>query len=339
MQREGKTTQQPDPNSRDVRFAGAGGTLAGTLQVPPEDAAPWAVAVFLHGSGPQDRNENSPQLPLAVFDTFAADLAAAGVASVRYDKRGVGESAGDLLRASIEDLTDDARAALRFARRVHETAGLPVFLIGHSEGCTIAMLLAAGEAPPPAGLVLLAPSVTPMEDVLRMQATGVQATIARLPASERQRLGIPEGFDQRQVTEQMIATIKATPADQPVVQMMNQTIPVRWFRSHFDLDLAAVATAVPCPVLALAGAKDAQVPPGDAEVIAELLRQAAMSRGETPDVSAVVVPDLAHVLRRSPGTGAPGEYAQLVTQPMDAEVRRLVTDWVIQHRPPEEPAE
>ncbi len=325
-------TQQTDPYSREVRFSGAGGILAGTLQVPPEDRSPWAVAVFLHGSGPQDRNENSPQLPLHIFDTLAADLAGLGVASLRYDKRGVGESTGDLLRASVDDLAADARAAVRFVRRVHETAGLPVFLTGHSEGCTLAMMLAAQD-PAPAGLVLLAPSATPMQDVLRMQASGVQAAIDRLPAAERQRLGIPDGFDQRQVTEQMIAAIQAAPADQPVLQMMNQTIPVRWFRSHFDLDLRAVSAAVPCPVLALAGAKDSQVPPGDAEAIAGGIRQAAAGRGDSLDVTAMVVPDLTHVLRRSAGTGAPGEYAQMVQQPMDPEVRRLVADWVTRHGP------
>ena len=325
-------TQQPDPNSREVRFAGAAGILAGTLQTPSEDHAPWAVAVFLHGSGPQDRNENSPQLPLGVFDAVAADLAALGVASLRYDKRGVGESTGDLLRASVQDLAADARAAARFVRRVHETAGLPLFLVGHSEGCTLAMMLAA-EAPTPAGLVLLAPSATPMQDVLRMQAAGVQAAIQRLPAAERQRLGIPEGFDQLQVTEQMIAAILAAPADQPVLQMMNQTVPVRWFRSHFDLDLPAVAAAVPCPVLALAGAKDAQVPPRDAQAIAEHIRKAALGRGEEPDVTAVVMPDLTHVLRRSAGMGAPGEYGQLVQQPMDPEVRHLISDWIARHQP------
>jgi pimeloyl-ACP methyl ester carboxylesterase len=324
--------EQQQRFGRDVRFAGGSGVL--TLELPAEGMTPWATAIFLHGSGPQDRNENSPALQLAVFDTLAADLAAAGIASLRYDKRGVGESPGDLLRCTVHDLAADARGAVRFVRRVHETAGLPVFLIGHSEGATIAMLLGA-DAPPPAGLVLLAPTITPMEDVLRLQAAGVQAAIASLGPAERQRLGIPDGFDQRRVTEQMIAAIKAAPPDQSSFTLMNQTVPSRWFRSHFDLDLPAMLEAVRCPVLSVGGGKDTQVPPRDAEAAADALRRAAQGRGETPDVAGVIVPDLTHVLRRSAGAGAAGEYAELCKQPVDQGLRALILEWLQRHRPAE----
>ena len=312
---------------RDVRFAAASNLITGTLEMPPGDVPARAAALFLHGSGPQDRNENSPALALHVFDTLAADLAGAGVASLRYDKRGVGESPGDLLRASVHDLAADARAAVRFLRRLHETSGLPIFLIGHDEGAIIALLL-AGDEPPPAGLVLLCPHVTPMEDVLRMQAAGLQAAIERLPAEERQRLGIPDGFDQRAVTEQMIRAIRGAPPDQPALAMGQQTVPVRWFRSHFDLDMDAVLAAVRAPALAVGAAKDAQVPPQDAAALAARLRD-----GAGADATAVLVPDLTHVLRRTAGGGMAGEYAQLCQGPEDAEVRRLVAEWIAARLP------
>jgi len=313
---------------REVRFAGAAGVLTGTLALPGDGAEPWAAALFLHGSGPQDRNGNSPGLPLAIFETLAGDLAAAGIASVRYDKRGVGESPGDLLRCTIGDLAADARAALRFIRRLHETAGLPVFLVGHSEGATIAMLLAA-EEPEPAGLVLLAPSVTPMEEVLRLQAAGV----ARLPPAERTRLGIPEGFDQRRNTEEMIAQIRSAPPDQAALTVGNQTVPILWFRSHFELDLGAIVAAVRSPVLAIGGQKDAQAPPGDAQALAAGLRAAAERRGQSPDATGVLLPDLTHILRRSAGGGSAGEYPELCPQPVDAGLRQLVVQWLGAHRP------
>ncbi len=318
--------------SRDIRFAGASNLLTGTLTVPAETQDPWAAAVFLHGSGPQDRNEDGPGLALHVFDTLAGDLAEAGIASVRYDKRGVGESPGDLLRATVEDLAADARTAVRFVRRLHETAGLPVYLVGHSEGATIALLLGAIE-PPPAGLVLLNPSITPMEDVLRLQAAGVQAAIARLPAPERQRLGIPDGFDQRQATEQMIQAVREAPPDQAAMPMGNQTIPVRWFRSHFDLDLGRLLEGIRVPLLAVGAAKDTQVPPHDAEALAARVRAAAAARGEAIDATAVLVPDLTHVLRRTPGMGAAAEYPQLCQQPVDPGLRQLIVRWLTDRRP------
>ena len=312
-----------------MRFAGASGVLTGTLQVPPEPVAPWAAAVFLHGSGPQDRDGNGPGLALHLFDTLAADLAGIGVASVRYDKRGVGESPGDLLACTVQDLAADGRAAMRFVRRLHETARLPVFLVGHSEGTTIGLLL-GGEPPIPAGLVLLAPALTPMEDVLRLQAAGVQAAVARLAPAERQRLGIPEQFDQRRVTAQMISAIRALPPEQPTLTMGTQTVPARWFRSHFDLDLHALAASVRCPLLAIGGAKDTQLPPRDAEALAAVARE-----GGTADATGLVLADLTHVLRRSAGSGAAGEYAELVKAPLDAELRGLVTAWLVSRRPTE----
>lgn len=320
------TTAETRITGRDIRFAGAGGLLTGTLQLPPEGVDPWAAAVFLHGSGPQDRNENSPHAPLNVFNAIAADLALAGMASLRYDKRGVGESTGDALSASVQDFTADAREAVRFLRRTHETVDLPVFAIGHSEGTTIALLLAEAD-PRLAGLILLCPQVTPMEEVLRRQAASVQAAIERLPPDQRRAAGIPDGFDQRRATEEMIAAVRAAPPEQPAITFMNQQLPARWFRSHFDLDYGTLLRGVHCPVLSLGGAKDSQLPGTDAE------RAAAVIREHGGEATGMVVPDLTHVLRRTAGDGGVQEYGQLLQQPVDPELRALIMQWLQQHRP------
>ena len=314
---------------REVRFASGAQVLAGSLLLPPEGTAPWATAVFLHDSGPQDRNGDSPQAPLHLFAALAEDLASSGCASVRYDKRGCGQSSGDAAAASVEDLAEDGAAAVRFARRLHETARRPVFLVGHSEGTVLALMLAARD-PKLAGLVLLAPQLTPMREVLRLQAAALQRAIEAMPPQERLRVGVPHGYDQRQVTEQFIAAVEAAPAEAAVAQVMGQTVPVRWFRSHFALDIRALVPHVRCPLLAVGGAKDAQVPPQDAVALAELARSQAPGN---PDATAVVVPDLTHILRRSHGRGDLSEYPALAQSPVDEGVRQLVVEWVGGHRP------
>ncbi len=334
LRTEGIRTQEDAApiHGREVRFAGPAGVLGGSLQLPPPGVDPLAVVVCLHGSGPQDRDENSPGAPLQIFNAFAADCAAAGLASLRYDKRGVGESGGDLLAADVHDLAADGLAAVRFARRLHETHGLPVFLLGHSEGATLAMLVAAMD-PTLAGLVLLAPSLSPMETLLRQQAAAVQQAIAALPASQREEFGIPPGFDQRAATEELIAAVRAAPPEHPVIEFMGQPVPARWFQSHFALDLGALAGQVRCPVLVVGGSKDAQVPPRDAQALAARVRQAAEARGETPDVTAAFVPDLTHILRRTDGPGDPSGYAALAERPVDPDLRRLVQQWLAEHLP------
>ena len=86
-----------------------------------------------------------PRQTLDVANAFARALAGHGVASLRYDKRGVGESSGDYLRAGFDQETSDAAAALEALRRVTGIDGRRTTVIGHSVGATIAIRLAAGE--------------------------------------------------------------------------------------------------------------------------------------------------------------------------------------------------
>ena len=107
-----------------MEFAARDGTrLAGTLT---PGAAP--AALILSGSGPLDRDSNMKGQALNVGNALAEVLATRGLASLRYDKRGVGESGGEYLMTGFEQETDDARAALGVLdsdRRV---------VIGHSVG-------------------------------------------------------------------------------------------------------------------------------------------------------------------------------------------------------------
>lgn len=317
---------------REVRFASGPVILGGWLQLPPEGVDPWGTVIFLHGAGPQDRDGNAPGAVINLFPALAQDATEMGLAALRYDKRGVGSSSGETLSADVHDLATDLHAAVRFARRVHETAGRPVFLLGHGEGSTLALMEAATHPGDIAGLVLLAPAVRNMEEVLQMQSQAVQTAIDALRPDQRLQMGIPAGYSQLQATAQFIAAVRAAPADTPVLQIMDQTVPVRWFRSHFDLDIAALLPQVTCPVLAVAGAKDAQVPPADAARLTELVRAAGSD--EAPrEASAVLIPDLTHILRRSSGTGDGSEYAELAQQPLDAELRERIREWLGAHQP------
>ncbi|MGI9471595.1 MAG: alpha/beta hydrolase family protein, partial [Rubripirellula sp.] len=115
-------------------------TLAGTLTVPKEGERHAAV-VLISGSGPQDRDETLVgHKPFAVLADY---LSRRGVAVLRMDDRGVGESGGQFLNATTEDFTRDVEAGIDFLRTVNEIDAAKIGLMGHSEGGLVAPMVAA----------------------------------------------------------------------------------------------------------------------------------------------------------------------------------------------------
>jgi uncharacterized protein len=144
-----------DPTATSVQVESPAGPLHGTLLTP--EAGTQAVGVIIAGSGPTDRDGNSPLgVSAASYRLLAEGLAERGVATVRYDKRGAGESRGSLGNEAdlrFEHMVDDA---LAFAAEARASTGADcVWLIGHSEGTGVAQLAAARSPDGICGLVLL----------------------------------------------------------------------------------------------------------------------------------------------------------------------------------------
>ncbi len=153
-----------------VRLDSGQGELYGSLLLPIS-AKPLPVALIIAGSGPTDRNGNGPEARPDTLRKLAQGLARQGIASLRYDKRGVAASLAatpDERDLSVPRYVDDAQA---WARRLADDPRFSqVILIGHSEGALIASL-AARDAPV-SGLVSLAGSGRPLDLLLREQLQG-----------------------------------------------------------------------------------------------------------------------------------------------------------------------
>ena len=292
---------------RRLHFPGHGTSLGATLTLPP-GTGPFPGAVLLSGSGPLDRDSNVRRMRLDVSRQLADALAQAGVASVRYDKRGVGESPGDWRAAGLFDNVDDAEAAVAWLREQPEVQADKVVVIGHSEGALLATAL-AGRGAPVAGLVLLAGAARTGEEVLMWQARAIAPT---LPAPVRLLLGV----DVVRKVATNHAKLKATTTD--VARVGGARTNARWFREFLAYDPAADLERIAVPVLAVTGAKDLQVPPADLERIAALVP----GRVET-----LLVPDLTHSLRRQHGAPALQRYREEVRRPVDEDVVTKVTRW------------
>jgi uncharacterized protein len=293
------------PDERVEITARDGVRLVGTLVRPaPSEDSP--AALLLNGSGPLDRDSNMPGQVLDVAPALAVALAEHGIASLRFDKRGVGESGGEYLTTGFDLETSDAADALAELRHAHGR----VTVIGHSVGATIAIRLASDDDL--AGIVLLAAACRTGEDVMRQQSERI--------ASARRGLG--RLFAPLLVRWQARIRRKLSASDGDVARVAGANLPARWFREFMAYDPADDLSRVRCPVLAITGRNDIQVDPDDVARMCELV--SAPFEGHTPD-------DLTHLLREHPGLPSLGTYPEQLKKPVDAGLVEQVAAWTESH--------
>lgn len=232
---------------REVKVAAGDVELPGTLTLP--EAEVRASAVLVHGSGPNDRDETiGPNKP---FRDLAHGLAAAGIATLRYDKRTLAAPASlaDRPFTVHEEVVADARAALGTLATQPELAEAPRFLIGHSLGAMLAHRIADGQDGL-TGVVLLAAPARDLPDMILAQSRYIAALDGDTSVEETAKLA---------ELEALVAQVRALAArDADRTDALLGAPPAYW------LDLArhdpiADARRLALPTLLLQGEADYQV--------------------------------------------------------------------------------
>jgi uncharacterized protein len=285
--------------------------LVGTLTTPAGDG-PFPAVLLLPGSGPVDRNSDHKRMPLGITRELAQALDAAGLATFRYDKRGVGESTGSWRAVGLHDNIADARAALATLTAASDVDPRAVFAVGHSEGALLAGALAAGDTPL-AGVVLLSASATPGEELLRWQAAQIAPT---LPTPVRLLLRLLRTDLEKKVAANHVK-IKATTTD--VARVDGARINARWSREFMAYDPRADLTRITVPVLAITGAKDLQVDPADLDTIVATVQGPVQTH---------VIPDVSHILRGQAGPATLRSYGKDLREPVDTRLVSTLVDWL-----------
>ena len=298
---------------REVTFMNDGNLLAGTLQLP-QSAGPHPAAVLVSGSGPLDRDSNTRRLRIDAMRQVAARLAQAGIASLRYDKRGIGASAGDYHSAGFVDNVNDARAALAALKALPEVAADRVFVVGHSEGALIGAEL-AGSGAPIAGLAMLAGAAQPGEAVLRWQAAQVATS---LPKPVQWMLKLLRQ-DVLRAQSKRLKQIKESTQDTIRVQLAK--LNAKWFREFMAFDPSDALRRAKVPVLAITGSKDIQVDPDDVELVGRLVGG---------DFTGRVIENVTHLLRSEDGPPSLRTYKKQVRRPVDVRVLDTVANWILE---------
>ncbi len=243
---------------RDFAVGAGERALPGTLALP-KGAAParsWPAIVLVHGSGAQDRNETiGPNRP---FLDIARGLAAQGIAVLRYDKRSKARpqdyANGDITIDS--EITDDAVAAVEALRRVPGVDASRVFVLGHSQGATVAPRIAAratADSAPVAGLVLFAAPSRKLLDIVLEQQRRL-AVLDDGHTSDEEAAAIAK-------LQQQTAQLRSG-ADLPA-EALPLRLPAAYWRSTDAVDPVAEAKAAALPMLVLQGARDIQVVDAD----------------------------------------------------------------------------
>jgi len=306
----------------DVTFenGGAGITLAGTLTLPQKEGV-FPAVVLITGSGAQNRNEelmgHKPFLVIADF------LTRNGVAVLRFDDRGTASSQGNFKTATSNDFATDVKAAVDYLLTRKEINKKKIGLIGHSEGGIIAPMV-ANSSKNVAFIVLLAGTGIPGDQLLLLQqeligkASGMsdekyQATrkISRLifelvkksDSDERLRADLTN-----LVREELknFPDIPQNLSDDDFVKDQVDEVMNPWMLNFIKYNPAVALGKVKCPVLALNGEKDLQVPPKEN---LGAIRE-AMAKGGNKKLTAVELPGLNHLFQECK-TGSPSEYAEI----------------------------
>jgi pimeloyl-ACP methyl ester carboxylesterase len=311
----------------------AGVSLAGTL-TRPSGAGPFPCVLLITGSGPENRDEmvfgHRP------FLVIADHLTRHGIAVLRVDDRGVGGSTGSTENATSEDFAADVLAGLDFLRARPDIDSKHIGLIGHSEGGLIAPMV-AGRSEHVAFIVLLAGPGVPGEQILFAQG---QAILRAMGKSEQ------ELAQERRVQERLFAIAKQ-PLDSAAVAarvreafraehidsvaaaaQIRASIGVarsRWFRFFLTYDPRPALRKLRCPVLALNGGKDMQVPPR--QNLPEIER--SLKAGGNRDFETRELPGLNHLFQTCT-TGAPTEYASIEETFAPAALDAM-TEWIRAH--------
>jgi uncharacterized protein len=316
----------------------AGIKLGGTLTLPKSDK-PVPAALLISGSGKQTRDEEI--LGHKPFWVLADYLTRRGIAVLRVDDRGAGKSTGDFAAATSRDFAGDVKAGLAWLRTRKDIDSKRTGLIGHSEGGLIAPMVAA-EDPEVGWIVLMAGPGVPGGEILALQDSLISVKSGMTPEAlgpnlrlQREAVAIAASGADTSVAYKKLnllydSAIAGLPEAERAEAMKNSAsvkaqlhgLCSPWMRYFITLDPAVALRKVKCPVLALIGENDLQVPAGNNLPAIET----ALHEGGNTKATVLKLPGLNHLFQTA-STGLPQEYST-IDETLSPLFLKTVGDWI-----------
>lgn len=327
-------------HSEEINFENknAGITLAGTLTLPQKEGV-FPAVVLISGSGLQNRDEELlGHKPFLVLSDF---LTKNGIAVLRFDDRGTALSKGDFNTATTMDFSTDVAAGVQYLKTRKEINKSKIGLIGHSEGGIIAPMV-ANNSNDIAFIILLAGTGIPGDQLLLLQqefigkATGMSnedlqkahkvnkgalELVTKSTNTAQLKTDLTTYIKQALAADPNAAKIAGMEEDDYIKLQVNQ-IASPWMQYFIKYNPAIALEKVNCPVLALNGEKDLQVPPKEN---LEAIKN-ALAKGGNKEVTTKVLPNLNHLFQECE-TGSPNEYAT-IAQTFSPSALKEILNWL-----------
>ena len=333
-EKEAKKTRPQDPKepfnyrSENVTFRNEkeNFSLAGTLTVP-EDEGPFPAVVLVSGSGQQNRDEevfnHRPFLVIADY------LSRNGIAVLRYDDRGEGQSEGDPKMATTSDLSYDAEAAFDFLLKQKNIDTSKVGILGHSEGGAINCMVASRRKDVAFIVSLAGPAVKGME-VIKAQQEAIyrvsSVSQAAIDASNQMTdmlYGIIANTDDReQAATQMREMLAGFGMSEEMLASTVDPLVSPWMFYFLKYDPTQAIANTNCPALLLNGSLDLQVLASQNMPAYEKI---ASDYGKT-NFTIQEFPGLNHLFQHCT-TGSPNEYVN-IEETISPEVLQTILDFI-----------
>lgn len=338
------TPRSPFPyRSEDVTYPSLdrGVTIAGTVSIPP-GPGPFPAVLLVAGSGPTNRDERIGRHK--PFLVLADALARHGVMVLRSDKRGIGSSTGEASTADLDAYARDAAAGLDYLKARKEVDARRIGILGHSEGGLVAPMVAVSLRPRQvAWLVLMGAPAVPGRDLLLEQTRLIMAAEAVPEEQSRTAREVNRTLydvvvaekDPRQLRARLRPILEAAmgpatgltrakaDARRATIDGQLQTLMSPWFRQFVSYDPVVSLEKLHCPVLALYGDLDLQVPP--AQNLAPM--QGALQAAKNPGFTGHLLVGHNHLLQRG-HTGLPSEY-ETIPETMSPDALERICSWVL----------
>jgi len=304
-----KEEEQGRPHDAPFEVEVEDGVLSGTLRWPHGSSLTGTsgipAALYLNEEGAQDRNENSgskagASLPAVLAEAFAAR----GIAFLRLDDPGVGESTGAYENRSLLDLVGDAAHAYRTLGATEGIDRRRVVIVGHGEGALIATLCAVEERLRPAALVLIGAASESLEAMMLERVSTRMRLDEGLPAEVIARRLRPRELLYEQLRRSRswddVIWIDDQAEDGRLAAELEDwrtSHPFEYIQQHFEQEPRAMALLASSQTLLVTGGKDIVSPSGHARELSRVLDQAGRK-----DHLLLVLPMLDHDL------AAPGQH-------------------------------